>query len=52
MFFTTLHNNHLSTIISSTVDMSDDLRAQGAREVVADHLASDNHVNRKLNFVY
>jgi hypothetical protein len=33
-------------------DMSDDLHAHGAREVVADHLASDNHVNRKLNFVY
>lgn len=28
-------------------DMSDDLYAHGSREVVADHLAANNHVNRK-----
>ena len=33
--------------------MSDDLYPHGARELVADHLAANNHVNRKLsNFVY
>lgn len=33
-------------------DMSDDLYPHGSRELVSDDLASNNHVNRKLHFVY
>lgn len=51
--FIYIPNKIFFLIILEIVDMSDDLYAHGARELVADHLASDNHVNRKLsNFVY